>query len=222
MTATIATPPVALNTAHQAQTDVADAKPRFWRTYALAYAIGALWLAVEIILIGTQKSYTFTGVYVAAFMFPPFMISGQLMLLDRRGASRTLVARALGMTVVAGLVSILSTVILTPLLILMFREGVGHSLAATGAVSWVSLGVVASPLVVELVRTVREGRVTQAATLVVGLLVVAVELSMALSPSGELARSLRRDQGAFLMVTASWIMPVFALATAYIRRLETD
>jgi hypothetical protein len=218
MNSTAATPPVA----GELPSGDADMRPRFWRTYALTYALGAVWVAIEIVLIGTQPSYGFTPVYVAAFMLPPFLAIGGLLVLDPRGSSRTFAARLLALTTVAGLVSVLSTVILTPLLVLMFRERIGFSLAASGVVSWVSLLVVASPLVIELVRSVRQGRLSHAAVFVIGLLVVAVEVAMAIDASGQLATSLRRDQGAFLMVTASWLLPVFAAAVAYIRRIETD
>ena len=213
----VSTPVVAAHASDDAHT-----KPRFWRTYALAYALGAFWVAIEVALLGTQPSYGFTGVYIAAFMLPPFLAVAGLLVLDPRGGSRTFVVRVLALTTVAGLVSVLSTVILTPLLILMFRERIGFDLAASGAVAWVSLLVVASPLVVELVRSVREGHLSHAAAFVVGLFVVAVEVAMAVDPSGQLATSLRRDQGAFLMVTASWLLPVFCAAVAYIRRLDTE
>jgi hypothetical protein len=200
----------------------ANARPSFLHTYALVYALGAVWLAVEIALIGTQKPYTFTGTYMAAFMFPPFFTIIGLLVLEPRGAARTFPMRVLGLTAVAGLVSILSTVLLTPLLVLMFREGIGHSLTATGAVSWASLMLVSWPMLVELVAAVRSGRLLQASALVTGLIATAVFLVMALDPSGSLASSLHRDQGAFLMVTSSWILPVFAATVAYIRRLDTE
>lgn len=218
MNAAIATPPVAAT--HER--DEAGARPRFWHTYALVYALGAFWLAIEIAIIGTQPSYGFTPVFIAAFMMPPFFAIAGLLVLEPRGSSRTFLARWLGLTTVAGLVSVLSTVVLTPLLILMFRERIGFSLAASGAVSWVSLLVVAAPLVYELVRALRGGRYLQGAALVLGIVVVAVEVAMAIDPSGQLATSLRRDQGAFLMVTASWLLPVFAAVVAYIRRLDTE
>jgi hypothetical protein len=215
------TAPAAATRAPQAA-PASEAKPRFLHTYALAYAIGAVWLGAEIALIGTQQPYTFTGTYIAAFMLPPFLTVAGLLLLDRRGSMRTAPWRVLAITTVAGLASILSTVLLTPLLALMFREGVGHSLTATGAVSWVSLTVVSWPMAVELVSAVRAGRLAQAGALVFGIVVTAVFLIMALDPAGSLAASLHRDQGAFLMVTSSWILPVFAAAVAYIRRLDTQ
>jgi hypothetical protein len=198
------------------------AKPAFMRTYALVYAIGAAWLAVEIALIGTQKPYAFTGVYVAAFMLPPLLTTAGVLLLDPRGSGRTLPMRTLGIAAIAGLVSILSTVVLTPLLVLSFREGIGRSLTATGAVSWVSLALVSWPMLVELVRCVRTGRLGQAAALLLGLAVTAVFLAMALDPSGALATSMHRDQGSFLMVTSSWLLPVFAASVAYVRRLDSE
>jgi hypothetical protein len=209
-------------TAMASTVERADAKPSFLRTYALVYAIGAVWLGLEIVLIGTQQPYVFTGTYVAAFMLPPFLTIGSLLLVDRRGSLRTVPLRVLGITTVAGLASILSTVVLTPLLALMFRERVGFSLSATGTVSWVSLLLVSWPLLVEMVSALRSGRLSHAAVLALGVVVTAVYVAMALDPSGSLATSMHRDQGAFLMVTSSWILPVFAMAVAYIRRLDTE
>ena len=78
MNATSAAPPVAV----ARPSEDAEARPRFWRTYALTYALGAIWVAVEIALIGTQPSYGFTPVYVTAFMLPPFLaIAGLLVAL---------------------------------------------------------------------------------------------------------------------------------------------
>ena len=216
----ITAPAAAIRTSDAAEPS--DAKPPFLHTYALVYAMGAVWLGVEIALIGTQQLYTFTGTYMAAFMFPPLLTVIGLVSLDRRGSIRTMPWRVLAIATVAGLASILSTVLLTPLLALMFREGVGHSLTATGAVSWISLLLVSWPMAVEFVSAVRAGRLAQAGALVCGLVVTAVYLTLALDPSGSLATSLHRDQGAFLMVTSSWILPVFAVAVASIRRLDTE
>ena len=120
---------------------------------------------------------------------------------------------------VATLASVVSTVLLTPFLVLMFREGVGRSLSATGAVSAVTLAVVAAPLLLELVAAVRSRRLLHASVLVAGLIVTAVAFSMALSPTGPLASSMRLDQGELLMITSSWWLPVYALAAALARRL---
>jgi hypothetical protein len=217
---TITAPGAAIRASEAAERS--DAKPAFLHTYALVYAMGAVWLGAEIALIGTQQPYTFTGTYMTAFILPPFLTVIGLLLLDRPGSLRTMPWRVLAITTVAGLASILSTVLLTPLLALMFRERVGFSLTATGMVSWVSLLLVSWPLLVELVSAVRSGRLLQAAALALGVVVTGVYLAMALDPSGSLATSMHRDQGAFLMVTSSWILPVFAAAVAYIRRLDTE
>jgi MFS family permease len=193
--------------------------PPFWRTYALSYAIGALLLAAEILVLGTQPKYGFGGVYTAAFALPPMLAAAGLLLVDRPGRARTLPLRALALAVTAGLVSVLSTVLLTPFLVLMFREGVGHSLSATGMLSAVSLVVVAVPLVIELWPSGRSGRWLHVALLMAGVTVVGVALSMALAPTGALASSMRLDQGELLMITSSWWLPVYALTVAYARRI---
>jgi hypothetical protein len=193
-------------------------EPRFWRTYALTYAIGALWLAAEVVLLGTQATLAFTGVYDALLVLPPLLTALCLLLVDHRGPWRTLPLRVVVLSMVAGVSSVVSTVFLTPLLVLMFHEGVGRSLSATGIVSAVSLVIVASPLVVQLVISGRSRRWLHAGVLVAGIVVAAIALSMALAPAGPLASSLRLDQGEILMITSSWWLPVYAIAAALARR----
>lgn len=193
--------------------------PPLWHTYALTYAIGAAWLAAEFAVLGTQPKYGFGTIYVAALSMPPVLTAICLLLVDRFGSMRTFAQRVLALSIVATTVSVISTVALTPVLILMFREGVGHSLSATAILSVVSLLVVASPLVVELVAASRAHRWLHATILVGGLAVVGVALSMASAPNGPLASSMRLDQGEILMITSSWWLPVYALTAAYARRL---
>lgn len=196
----------------------AEITPPFWRTYALAYAIGAVWLAVEIPLLGLQPKYEFSGIYLAAFVLPPLLTVACLLFIDAPGKVRTLAFRVLVLFLVASVASVVSTVLLTPLLVLMFREGVGRSLEATGAVSAISLAVVAAPVVVQLVPAVRSGRWLHASVLVLGLAVTGVIFSMALDPTGQLAAAMRLDQGQLLMITSSWWLPVYALAAGLARR----
>ncbi len=198
---------------------IADTGPSFLRTYALTYAIGAAWLAAEFVVLGTQPKYGFGTVYVAALSMPPVLTAICLLLVDRFGSMRTFAWRVLALSIVATTVSVISTVALTPVLILMFRGGVGRSLSATSILSAVSLVVVASPLVIELVVSSRSKRWLHATILVAGLAVVGVALSIALAPTGSLAAAMRLDQGEILMITSSWWLPVYALAAAYARRL---
>jgi hypothetical protein len=175
-------------------------------------------LALEIPLLGLQPKYDFTGLYLAAFALPPVLTAFGLLVADSPGNRRTLLLRALVLFVVAGLASVISTVALTPVLILMFREGVGHSLAASGAVSAVSLAAVAWPLLVELLVAVRSHRPTHTAILAAGIAVTAVAFAMAVTPGGALASSLRLDQAQLLMITSSWWLPVYAIAAGFARR----
>lgn len=193
--------------------------PGFWRTYALTYAIGAVWLALEILTLGTQPKYDFGTVYTIAFALPPFLTAFSLLLVDRSGPGRTLIWRGLALAVVGGLVSVLSTVAITPVLILMFHARIGFSLSASATVSVVSLIVLAVPLVIELVASGRSRRWLHAAVLVLGIAVVGVALAMAFAPTGPLASQLRLDQGELLMITSSWWLPVYALTVAYARRI---
>jgi len=126
--------------------------------------------------------------------------------------------RTVVLSLVAGVASVISTVVLTPILVLLFREGVGFSLSASALVSAVSLVVVVSPLAVEVVAAGRSQRWLHVGVLVAGLAVAAVAFVMALTPEGALAASMRSDQGQILMITSSWWLPVYALAAAFTRR----
>ena len=200
------------------EVDGQDTAPAL-RTYSLAYAIGAIFLALEIPLLGLQAKYAFEGVYLAAFTLPPVLTALTLLLLDTPGRMRTLPWRVFVLFVVASLAAVVSTVLLTPLLVLMFREGVGRSLSATGTISAVTLAIVAAPLFLELAAAVRSHRFAHAGVLVAGLAITAVAFSMAVDPAGALASSLRLDQGELLMITSSWWLPVYALTAAFARRI---
>jgi hypothetical protein len=95
--------------------DTQDGPPAL-RTYALAYAIGAIFLAFEIPLLGLAPKYAFDGIYLAAFVLPPALTAIVLLLVDAPGRMRTLPLRALVLFTVATLVSVVSTVLLTPVL----------------------------------------------------------------------------------------------------------
>lgn len=192
--------------------------PRLLDTYALTYAFGIMWLAVAVILLGGQKAFAFDGVYGAILSLPPLVTAGFVLAVEPRGRWSTFPLRALVLAVVCSIVSALSTVPLTPLLVLMFREGVTGHLAASGLVATIALVVVASPLVVGVVAFVRRGQMGRAAILAAGILVTGIALAMAISPAGALAASLRVDQGEIAMITSTWWLPFYALAAAFSRR----
>jgi len=192
--------------------------PGLLRTYALTYAIGAMWLALEVVLLGTEPRYAFNGPYDAYLTLPPFLTALCLLLVDRFGSWRTLPMRTVVLSLIAGVASVISTVVLTPILVLLFREGVGFSLSASALVSAVSLVVVVSPLVIELITAGRSQRWLHVGVLVAGLAVAGVAFAMALTPEGALASSMRSDQGQILMITSSWWLPVYAIASAFTRR----
>jgi hypothetical protein len=197
----------------------ADDTPARLDTYALSYAFGIVWLAVAMILLGTRPLFAFDGLYDALLVLPPFATAACVLLADHRGQFRTLALRTVLLATVAGVVSVLSTVVLTPFLVLMFREGVGWNLGLTGTISAVTLVAVASPMLIVLVTSVRRGTFGRAAIMVAGLAVTGVVLAMALAPGGPVASLMRLDQAEITMITASWWLPVYALAAAVSRRL---
>lgn len=195
------------------------ASPRLLDTYALAYAFGSVWLAVAVLGLGTQPAGSFNGVYDALLVMPPVLTALCVLLAGPAGRLRTLPLRAAVLAVVSGIVSVVSTVVLTPVLVLMFRQGVGRNLPLTGTISAASIIVVASPMVVALVRAMREGRFGRVAILLAGVGVTGVALAMAFAPGGALASLLRVDQGEIVMITVSWWLPVYALTAGFARRL---
>ena len=196
-----------------------DAPARWLDTYALSYAFGLVWLALAIVLMGTRPLFAFDAVYDLLLVFPPVFTAAFVLLVDRYGTLGSLVWRIPLLATVAGTVSILSTVVLTPLLAYMFRQGVGRDARVTGIISAVSLAVVAWPMAFSIVSGVRARRWVRVAALVAGLAVGTVAMVLALTPGGPLAASLRLDQAEIVMITVSWWLPVFAAASATARRL---
>ena len=193
--------------------------PGWLDTYSLAYAFGLVWLALELALMGLRPLFAFDIPYDFLLVFPPFMTALCVLLVDRYGSRRSLLWRVPLLATVAAIVSVLSTVVLTPFLALSFRQGVGRDARVTGIISAIALVAVGWPMIAGLVSNVRKRRWVHVASLVVGLAFGAVALLMALNPNGPLAASLRLDQAEIEMITASWWLPVFALAAAYARRI---
>lgn len=193
--------------------------PRWFDTYALTYAVGMVWLAVSMVVLGGSRLYAFDGLYDFLLTLPPLATALCVVLIDRRGSWRWLPVRALLLATVAGVVSVLSTVLLTPLLALMFRERVGWNLPVAGLVSLVSLVAVASPVAVGLVTSAVRGSYGRALALAAGLAVAAVAVAMAAAPGGAVASMMRLDQAEITMIVSSWWLPFYAAAAAYARRL---
>lgn len=189
-------------------------------TYGLAYASGIVWLAIAAVLLGSQKQFAFNGAYDLLLAFPPFATAATVLLVDRRGRWATFPFRAALMAVVCGIASACSTVVLAPLLILMFRSGITGNLGVTGTIASVVLAVVASPVVFATVNAFRAGEYGRVIVLVTGLLVTFVALAMTLDPMGALASSMRLDQARIIMVVSAWWLPVYALVAAFLRDSE--
>lgn len=202
--------------------DVADGRagtPGWLDTYAITYAFGILWLAAAIATLGTMKNLSFDAVYDLVLFLPPFVTALCVLLVDRTGSWRTLPWRWLLLAGVAGVTSVISTVLLTPLLVVMFRGGVGRDPRLAGLISAASLVVVAAPMVPSLLGSLRGRRWVRVPVLVAGLAVAALALVMALTPGGPLAAALRLDQAEITMITVSWWLPFYAAAAAFARRI---
>jgi len=186
-------------------------------TYALTYAIGIAWLLLAMVLLGAQKTFAFDGIYDALLTLPPLATALGVLVIDRRSGWLALPLNALLLATVCGIASALSTVLLTPFLVLMFRERITGNLGLTGAIASVVLIVVVAPVAVALVRALKAQTLGRVFVLAIGLVVAGVALAMTLDPTGALASSMRLDQARIMMVAASWLLPFYALTAAYVR-----
>jgi len=193
--------------------------PRFLETYGLSYAFGLLLLLPAVVLISSQPEYSFTTFYTLMLTIPPIAASFLILATDppELRAGRLLGRGAL-LTVLATVGSILAVMVGTPVVILLFLNGVGHSQALTGIVSAVGLLIVGSPMVFALVSSVRAESWLRALVLVLGIAALAILIALVTSQGGVLVESMRRDQGEILMGLLIWVLPSFAITTAFVRR----
>lgn len=193
--------------------------PRFLDTYGLSYAFGLLFLLPAIILIGSQPLYSFTAFYTLMLTIPPVAASFLVLATDPpESRTGSLLGRGALLTVLATVGSILAVMVGTPVVILLFLNGVGHSQALTGVVSAVSLVIVGSPMVFALVNSVRVESWFRALVLVLGIAALAILIALTTSQGGVLVESMRRDQGEIMMGLLVWCLPAFAITTAFVRR----
>jgi hypothetical protein len=192
--------------------------PRFFDTYGVSYALGLLFLLPAIFLIGTQPLYSFNALYTTVLAIPPVAASFCLLATDPPGAGRRhLVPRGALLTVLATIGSVLALVAGTPVVILLFREGVGHSQATTALISSAGLAFVSAPMLWSLVRHVRAGAWVRVGVLVLAVAAMGTVIALTLSPGGILVDSMRRDQGEIMMGLLEWCLPAFAVTTAFLR-----
>lgn len=194
--------------------------PGALETYSLAYASGIIWLGAAAVLLGSQEQFVFNAVYNSLLAFPPLAAAATLLLVDRRGSWRTYPLRVVLVGVVGAILSACSTVLLAPLLVLMFRGGVTGDLGTTGLIASVVLVLVASPIIVGLRGALRDQAMGRLAVLSLGLLVSLVALAMTLDPMGGLATSMRLDQARIIMVVSAWWLPFYAASTALLREMQ--
>jgi hypothetical protein len=197
----------------------AAAASGFLDIYGISYALGLLFLVPAVLLLGTQPLYAFNGFYVAMLTIPP--IAATVCLLATEPVvqeRRNLASRSALIVVLAVIGSLMALVVGTPVVVIMFVNGVGHSRAITGLISAAGLVVVSSPMVWSLVSHLRAGAWVRAGALLMGIALMIVVTMLTLSNSGFLVDSMRRDQGEIMMGLLEWCLPAFAVTTAFIRR----
>lgn len=193
--------------------------PNFFETYGLSYAFGLLFLLPAIVLIGSQPLYSFTAFYTLMLAIPPVAASVLLLATDPAGErSGSFLGRSALLTVLATVGSIIAVMIGTPVVILLFLNGVGHSQVLTGLVSAVGLLLVGSPMVYALVRSVRSESWLRALVLVLAIAALVILIALTTSQGGFLVESMRSDQGEIMMGLLVWCLPSFAVTTAFVRR----
>jgi hypothetical protein len=200
--------------------DRVRATPHWLDTYAITYAIGMVWLAVTIALMGESPSLALTDTNGLLLILPPVFTGLCVLLLDRTGPLRSLAWQVPLLISIASVIGLISTVLLTPALVVMFREGVGRNPHIAGIIWAVPLTIVAAPMLFSLVGALRTRRSGHALVLSVGLALAVLTLIMALTPGGALSSALRPLQAEITTITVSWWLPFYAAAVAYARRME--
>lgn len=193
----------------------------FFDTYGATYAFGLLFLLPAIVLIGSRPLYSFDAFYTAMLTIPPIAASVCLLATDPTTEERrNLLGRSALLVVVATTASILALVAGTPVVVLLFINGVGHSQSATGVISAAGLAFVSAPMLWSLVSHVRAGAWARTGVLLLAISAMFVVLALTVSRSGFLVDSMRADQGQIMMGLLEWCLPAFAVTAAFLRRNE--
>jgi len=191
----------------------------FFDYYGVSYAFGLLFLMPAILLLGSQPLYAFNAFYVAMLTIPPIAATVCLLATEPAAADRgKLLSRSALLVVLAVIGSLMALVLGTPVVVIMFVNGVGHSRAITALISASGLVFVGSPMVWSLVTHARAGAWLRAGVLLLGIALMLVVTMLTLSNSGFLVDSMRRDQAQIMMGLLEWCLPAFAVTTAFVRR----
>ena len=192
-------------------------EPRFFDTYALVYAFILTFLIPGLAVMSTLPFRTYTFQYVSAFAVPFVLGLLATFFTDstdswRRVALRTAVL--LPLAIVTG-VTVLFTGSLSVLPVSSFLKP-GNS-AVTTPLAFVLLAVLASPLVIALIRRLRRRpdwrSVVQILALVIALGAAGwVGYLMMLGAPGELRGFARKDITIYLTGAVMWYLPSFGIA----------
>lgn len=195
-----------------------DRASGFLDIYGTSYAFGLLFLIPAILLVGSQPLYSFTTFYTAMLAVPPIAASVCLLATEPTvEGRRRILSRSALLIVFATTGSILAIMVGAPVVILLFREGVGHSQATTGLVSAAGLVLVSAPMLWSLVNNVRAGAWARTVVLLLAIAAMVVVLALTLAGGGFLVDSMRRDQAQIMMGLLEWGLPAFALTTGFVR-----
>jgi hypothetical protein len=192
------------------------AEPRFFDTYALVYAFILTFLIPGLAVMSTLPFRTYTLPYVLAFAGPFVLGLLATFITDNKDPWRKVALRSailLPLVTVTG-VTVLFTGSLTVLpLNPLLKPG---NAAVTAPITVVLLAVLASPLVLALVRRfhVRPDwrSVVQILVLLVALAIAAGVGYLMLGTPGELKGLARKDLTIYLTGAVMWYLPSFGIA----------
>lgn len=210
----------------EAVVDVFVEEPRVLDTYALVYAFSLLFLLPSMLLLtrlpfGDARSSTYTPQYVALVSLPFLLGVALTFVLDSSDGARKVLIR---IAVLMPLIVLTGVTLMFGVSMLMVPASILLGIRDQGldVIWWISLAVVAAPLVPALVRRLKRprgvgdvaelGALAVAIAVVVGLVFVSFFTELHVSELG------RKDTVIYVVGALSWYLPSFGLAAGFWRR----
>lgn len=191
------------------------AEPTLRESYALIYAFTLLVYVPAIVLLGTQRYYSYTSGYLAIMVAPPLL---GMLIAVRLGDLSTRWRTVLGRSALAGVGGMIvgGALFMTVSFLLAFLGPAfeAHEFAALSVGVGVVFLLLGLPLVLTAVRRLRTVGVVpkvEAVACILALVVIATVGILVLNGEQALVGALRKDQLSYLVGGVLWYTPAYAL-----------
>jgi len=208
--------------AHQAAIEAVDDTPAVSETYGVVYALTLLLYLPSLAALRLFDMYSFSPGYLLVMMASPLFAALFLMFTEPLTMSPV---RTFGSAMLLAGLSLMGSVGVTfggALLLMPFQQWIRmENMGPMSVIAVAFLALLAAPLVVSAVRTLRGGsgwmRVLRLAAIGLALGAVVAILVLTVQPSHPLT-SLRTDQSSFLIAGLVSYLPGYAISAALWRR----